>query len=78
MKKKKKKLRPLGEILLDIEPLYLELMLGHKLQYSDLYGILNQYNKTHGLDEVCLEQYTDGTTPIFYYGHKDNIDKLNK
>lgn len=73
MKKKTKKLRPLGDILLEIEPLYLELMLGHKLQYSDLYGILNQYNKTHGLDEVCLEHYTDGSIPIFYYAHKSGL-----
>lgn len=69
----KRKLRPLGDILLELEPLYLELMLNHKLQYSDFYGIVNQYNKTHGLDETCLEQYTDGTIPVFYYGHKDGL-----
>lgn len=77
--KRKKKLRPLGDILLDIEPLYRELMLDHGLQYSDLYGLIDGYNKAHGMDEYCLEHYNDGTVPIFFYGHKDDLKKyLNK
>lgn len=75
---RKKKLRPMGDILLEMEPLYRELMLGHKLQYSDLYGVMRQYDKTHGMDETCLEHYTDGTVPIFFYGHKDDLKKLLK
>lgn len=71
--KKKKKLRPLGDILLDIEPYILE-MADHNLQHSDFYGLLFAYLEMH-LPSL-KEEYDDGTRPVFYYGHKDSIPKI--
>jgi hypothetical protein len=73
MKTRKPKLRPMGDILLDMEPLYRELMLGHKLQRSDLWGIILQYDQTHGLEEDVIETYTDGTKAVTYHGHKSGL-----
>lgn len=71
MRKSKKKLRPLGEILLDIEPLLLEAVEMHDLQHGDVYGLLRQYLEVHL--PGYKEEYDDETRPVFYYGHKDGL-----
>lgn len=66
---KKKKIRPLGQILLDIEPLVLEMIDDHDLQFGDILGMCYQYLEIHCPD--AKEVYSDdGTSPIFYYGPK--------
>jgi hypothetical protein len=71
---KKKTLRPLGSILLDIEPYLLEAMVGHDLQHSDMYGILQKYLDLHLPDkkEVFV---ADNTSPVLYYGHSSGLNK---
>jgi hypothetical protein len=76
-KVRKKKLRPLGNVLLDIEPLYLEIV-SHNLQRSDIIGLMLQYDETHGLDSELLEHYTDGTTAVTYHGHIDGLIEMAK
>jgi hypothetical protein len=69
---KKKKLRPLGHILLDMEPLILEMVLDHDLQHGDLLYLLKGYLDAHCCESV--EQYTDGSgSPVLYYGPAENI-----
>ena len=70
----KKKLRPLGDITQDLEPLYQEMAWGHKLQFHEMLGIHYSYLKSH-LDE-SLERYNDGTDPVFFYGHEDDLIAL--
>lgn len=72
---KKKKLRPLGDIQLDIEEYYLE-MADHNIQWSDYLGHLYFYLKVHlpGLEP----EYEDGSAPIMFYGHKDEFLKKAK
>jgi hypothetical protein len=72
-RKRKKVTRPLGQILLEIEPLLLEAMVEHDLQYSDIYGLLRQYLQVHLPEHE--EKYVDGTTPVFYYGHKNYLKR---
>lgn len=72
-KNKKGKLRPIGHILLEMEPLYRELMIGHELQRSDLIGIILQYDETHGLTESVVETYMDGSKAVTYHGHKTGL-----
>ena len=72
-KHKRNRLRPLGQILLDLEPLYRELMIDHELQRSDLFGLIIQYDETHGLTEQVIETYMDGTKAVTYHGHKDKL-----
>lgn len=76
---KKNKLRPLGDIQLDIEPYILE-MDDHNLQWGDYMGLLYLYLKIHLPN--AQEEYYDGTSPIFFYGHKETFlkeaEKLKK
>lgn len=62
-KKKKKKLRPLGEITADLEPLYFEMLLDHGLQRHEVIGLFLQWAETH---MIGLETYEDGSHPVFY------------
>lgn len=62
------KLRPLGDILLEIEPLLLELVESHDLQWGDVFALLRGYLEVHLPD--AQEEYLDGTRPEFYYGYK--------
>lgn len=69
---KKKKIRPLGDILLEIEPLLLEAVEGHNLQHGDIYGLLRSYLEIHLPNH--REVYTeDGSSPVFFYGPKDRL-----
>lgn len=63
MAKKKKKLRPLGKITADLEPLYFEMLIDHKMQRHEVIGLFLQWAETHMLG---LETYTDGSNPVFY------------
>lgn len=71
MSKKQPKIRPLGDILLEIEPLLLEAVDGHNLQHGDMYGLLRQYLEIHLPNHK--EEFDDDTRPVFYYGHKDGL-----
>lgn len=72
MRKKKKKIRPLGEITDDLEPLWFEMVCDHKLQAHEVMGLFLTWAEVHYHD--CIERYMDGTRPILY-GHKNNIKK---
>lgn len=71
-----KKLRPLGEITSDLEPLLLEMAIDHDLQHGEILNILRGYLEIHV--DGQKEQYTDGTQPIFYYGHKEAHERRRK
>lgn len=66
-----KKLRKVGDITLAMEPLLLELAVEHELQMGEILALVKAYLEIHALD--CIEQYVDGTRPIYYYGHKDYV-----
>lgn len=76
---KKKKIRPLGDILLDIEP-YLFEMYYHGLQTSDYYGLFNSWKDAHC--RQMDEEYWDSSRAVFFYGHEDDLltlaDKIKK
>lgn len=59
----KKKLRPLGDITSELESLYFEMLIDHKLQRHEVIGLFLQWCETHLLG---LETYEDGSHPIFY------------
>jgi hypothetical protein len=65
-RKKQKKIRPYGQIWLDLEPLIMEMFEDHDIQHGDLLGQLDCYLRAHlpGFREV----YLDGTTPVLKYG----------
>jgi hypothetical protein len=71
--KKKKKLRPAGDILLDVEKLYFELVESHGYQKGDLLANTNSWADVH---LTCVEEYDVGGHPIFFYGSIENLKKL--
>lgn len=62
-----KKQRPLGEILLEMEPLMMEAM-DHGLQWGDFLALMHSWLMIHRPGD--REQYTTGGHPEFYYGPK--------
>ena len=70
-RKKKTKLRRVGDIMLEIEPLILELGVDHDLQWSEILGLVYAYLKVHLPGQQ--EEYVDGGSPEYYYGPKEKI-----
>lgn len=62
------KLRRLGDIMLDIEPLILEMCNDHDLQWYEILNLIRGYLEVHAPD--AQEQYVSGGNPVFYYGPK--------
>jgi len=66
---RKKKIRPAGEIFLDLETILDELIDDHGFQWGDLLSVIYGHLMTHRPD--AQEEYLDGGNPIFYYGPED-------
>ena len=58
-------MRKIGNILLDLEKLIDE-MDNHGLQLGDVLALVKSHIEIHNPNMV--EEYTDGTKPIYYYG----------
>lgn len=67
MAKKTKKIRPLGQTLLDLEVLVLEMVNDHELQYGDVLNLVYGYMEVH-CPEAKEKYVADGSSPEFYYG----------
>jgi hypothetical protein len=63
-----KKNRTTGDVLLDMEPLLLELV-DQDLQYGDILALVYAYLMVHA--PGAREEYEDGTHPIFNYGPRE-------
>lgn len=75
LKKKRPKLtkvnignQKIGNILLELE-VVLDKMVNQGLQLGDILALVKAHCEIHRQD--CIEEYIDGTRPVFYYGHKD-------
>lgn len=60
-----KKLRPVGDILLEMEPLLEELTIDHELQLGELLSLIDRWARIHVPGSV--EEYEDGSSPVFKY-----------
>lgn len=70
------KLRPLGSVTQDIEPLLEEMVDGHELQVSEILHLVWSWLVIHRPDSV--EEYIeDGSSPIFY-GPKSKKKAISK
>lgn len=61
----KKKIRSVGKILLDIEPLLEELTDDHDMQWGDVLGLVYMWLQVHAPESQ--EVYLDGSKPILKY-----------
>lgn len=64
--------RPLGEILLELEPLVEEAIDQHDLQWGDWLALQFVWLMTHRPN--AREEYTAGGHPEFYYGPERKKD----
>lgn len=64
-----KKSRTTGDVLLDMEPLLLELV-DQDLQFGDILSLVYMYLMVHA--PGAREEYEDGTHPTFNYGPKED------
>lgn len=62
-----KKIRPLGTITTELEPLLLEMTEVHQLQVGEVLNLIHGYLQIHcpGAFEVYE---ADGSSPTFFYG----------
>ena len=71
---KKKKLRRVGDIMLDMEKLLFELHIDHDMQHGEVLYLINGWQKIHVPDQI--ETYVkDGTHPVLYGPKPDDKDK---
>ena len=64
------KLRKLGDIMIDMEELLFELHCDHDLQHGEVLALVNAWQNIHVPESK--EEYTEGGSPEFYYGPKNN------
>lgn len=67
------KLRKLGDVLLDLEPLLDEMAESHSLQMSDILALIRSHLLVH--NPGCVEEFLDGSEPVYFYGHRENKPK---
>jgi hypothetical protein len=68
----KKKVRPTGDIMLDMEKLLLEMAIDHDMQWYEILNLVHGYLQVHCPNSQ--ETYTkDGSHPVFYYGPKEGL-----
>lgn len=65
----RKKLRPVGDILCNMEDLLLELGVDHDMQWHEILNLVHGWLQVHlpGQQETYND---DGSNPEFYYGPK--------
>lgn len=59
-------MRRLGDITLDMEELLFEMIEEHDLQWGEVLALIKCWLEIHAPE--AQEVYTDGDSPIFYYG----------
>jgi len=60
------KIRPLGDITDDLEPLIEEMVYRHDMQWGEVLGIVHSYLMIHCPE--AREEYIKGGHPKYYYG----------
>lgn len=62
-------LRPVGDVMLDMEKLLFELGVGHDMQWHEILALVHGWLQVHL--PAQRETYTeDGSHPEYYYGPK--------
>lgn len=67
-------MRPVGDILLEMEPLLFELTETHQLQLGEMLCLFERWARIHY--PGCVEQYQDDTEPVSFYGPEEELIKL--
>lgn len=68
----KKKIRPLGDNLLDLEKVVTSMVEEHDLQFGDILNLVYGYLAVH-FPEAQEKYEEDNDTPVFYYGPREGL-----
>jgi hypothetical protein len=71
--KRVKRARPLGTITGEIEPLLEEMCFQHDLQHGEVMALILAWLQIHAPSQ--REEYKAGGSPIYFYGHPDDLDR---
>lgn len=63
----------LGDLLLELENILDQMIDGHDLQFGDILNLVHGHLQVHRPD--AQEEYTDGGSPVFYYGSPEGLDR---
>ena len=63
--------RKAGDILLDLEPLFFELVEDHEFQMGEMLALVKCWIEIHYPE--AIEEYQDDTRPIYFYGPKEKL-----
>lgn len=67
-------MRPVGRILLELEPLLEELIDDHDVQKGDVLALVATWIDVHRAG--AIERYVDdGSMPVLFYGSQDDLKK---
>jgi len=66
-------MRPLGDIMHDLEALATEMVDDHDLQWGDILNLIYGYLVVHRPD--AQEEYEEGGHPVFFYGPEDTEEE---
>lgn len=72
---KKAKVRPLGDIMLDMEEILLTLSHDHDMQWYEVLSLVRSSLLAHCPEG---EEVVKGKSPLFFYGPKENLSKAKK
>lgn len=72
----RKKLRPVGDITQDLEPLLFELVHDHQLQKGEVLSLVSRWISIHY--PGANEEYEDGSFPIEFYGPIEALKRLTE
>lgn len=72
----KKKVRPLGDIMMDMEPLLMEMTHSQDLQWHEILNLVKGYLEVHCPEGK--EEYVSGGSPVFYYGPAEGLVSKKK
>ncbi len=67
------KIRPLGDILLDLEEILDEMVDNQEMEWGDILSLIHGHLVSHRPD--AQEEYVDGDSPVFYYGPQKTLDE---
>lgn len=65
------KIRPMGDIIYDMEKILEEMVDSHDLQKGDIIALAASWIDRHRPSSI--ESYLDGSIPVLYYGPIENI-----
>lgn len=69
-------MRPMGDVLLDLEVVISEMIDDHDLQHGDVLSLVRGYLEIHY--PGAKEEYVDGDEIVYYYGPKSLMSSKTK